>query len=70
VRVHAARFHPDYESHPYVSFGGAFSGSAAWAKGDGAGRLAAFVGPVWRILHREVVCAFGICTEVPVGALS
>ena len=32
--------------------------------------LAAFVGPEWRILHREVVCTVGICTEVLVAALS
>ena len=32
--------------------------------------LASFIGPEWRILHREVVRAVGICTEVLIAALS
>ncbi|MGB8224189.1 MAG: class I SAM-dependent methyltransferase, partial [Polyangiales bacterium] len=31
-------------------------------------RLGAYTGSDWRILHREVVCAFGICTEVLIAA--
>ncbi len=31
--------------------------------------LTAFVGPEWRILHREVVCTLGICTEVLIATL-
>jgi ubiquinone/menaquinone biosynthesis C-methylase UbiE len=27
-------------------------------------RLEAFTGADWRVLHREVVCTFGLCTEV------
>jgi SAM-dependent methyltransferase len=30
--------------------------------------LEAYTGSDWRILHREVVCAFGICTEVLIAA--
>jgi ubiquinone/menaquinone biosynthesis C-methylase UbiE len=32
--------------------------------------LAAFIGPDWQVLHREVVCTFGICTEVLIAASS
>lgn len=32
--------------------------------------LAAFIEPDWETLHREVVCSFGICTEVLIAASS
>lgn len=30
-------------------------------------RLGPFVEPAWALLHRQVVCAFGVCTEVVVA---
>ncbi len=30
-------------------------------------RIAAYLGPEWTVSHREVVCAFAICTEVVVA---
>jgi len=31
-------------------------------------RLERFLGPDWKILHREVICTFGICTEVLIAS--
>ena len=43
------------------------AGHPRWVGGCRPLELATFLGSSWRVLHHEVVCTFGICTEVVVA---